>query len=201
MSKATLWLAGAALALCAAPASAQDFLFESAPTIGQGAFKVGVYPAIIFGKNGSDNNSGVATRLGYGFTSRFDLQARLNFFDGLQMYGGDARYWVVTGGRPDVSVSAGFHKSSFDSGVDSKAFDVAFDASTRVARSLDAYGALSVSFESLDNVPDSGFTRVYIVPGIDYTLSRNVHLLAELGLGLNGDSPNYFGGGLSVYLR
>ena len=201
MGKATLWLAGAALVVCAVPASAQDFLFESAPSIGKGALKVGVYPAIVFGKNGSEDSGGVATRLGYGFTSRFDLQARLSFFDGVNTYGGDARYWLVQGGRPDVSVSAGFHKSDFDGGFDTKAFDVAVDASGRVARHLDAYGALSVSFESFDNVEDSGFTRVYIVPGIDYTLSRNVHLVAELGLGLNNDSPNYLGGGLSVYLR
>jgi hypothetical protein len=202
MTRATLFVAGAALVLClATPAAAQNFLFNSAETINQGNFKLGVYPAVLLGKNGDEDSWGVTTRLGYGFTHSFDVEAKANFYDGFKMYGADAEYWVLKGGRPDVSVSAGFHKADFDSGIDSTAWDVAGIVSGKIAHNLDLYGGLSLSFESLDNVPDSSFTRVYVVPGLEYSVHRNVDLLAEVGLGLNDDSPNYVGFGVSLYLR
>ena len=118
MKRATLWLAGVTLALCSTRAVAQDFQFQSAETIDRGNFKIGVYPAELFAKSGDDSSFGVVSRVGYGFTSRFDVEARLNFFEHVKMYGGDAELWVVKGGPVDVSVSAGFHVARFDSGVD-----------------------------------------------------------------------------------
>lgn len=202
MARHALWIAAAVLLSCVPrPAAAQNFLFNSAETINQGNFKVGAFPALLLGKDGAEDNWGVTTRLGYGFTHRFDVEAKLNFFDGFKMYGADAEYWLVKGGPADVSLSAGFHKSDFDSGIGSKAFDVAGIASGKIAHNLDLYGGLSLSFESLDNVSDSGFTRVYVVPGLEYTVHPNLDLLAEVGLGLNEDSPNYVGFGVSLYLR
>lgn len=39
------------------------------------------------------------------------------------------------------------------------------------------------------------------VPGIEHKLGKDLDLLAELGLGLNDDSPNYLSFGLAYYLR
>jgi hypothetical protein len=203
MSKATLWVAAAALVLLAsAPASAQNFVLQSAETIDQGNFKLGAYPVLLFGKDDvvdEDNTFGVAGRFGYGFTPSFDVEAKLGFFDGFKMYGADAEYWLVKG-PVDVSLSGGFHLVDSDIGADSKAFDVAGLVSGRVADKLDLYGGLSVSFESLDDT-DFNFERVYLTPGIEYKLGEDVDLVAEFGLGLNDNSPNYVAGGLSFYIR
>jgi hypothetical protein len=119
------------------------------------------------------------------------------FFDGLTLYGLDAELWLVKGDL-DFSMRAGGHLASVDGGNDSKAFDLAALVSGHVASGLELYGGLSVSFESLDDVPDSGFTRAYLVPG---KISEQVDLVAEVGIGLNDDSPHYLGLGLAFYLR
>ena len=66
---------------------------------------------------------------------------------------------------------------------------------------LELYGGLNLSFESLDDVPDSNFTRAYVVPGIEYRINHQLDLLAEVGVGLNDDSPNYVSFGLALYIR
>lgn len=204
MSQTTLCVAVASLALCAtAPASAQNFLFNSAETIDKGTFKLGAYPTLLFSDDDvvdDEDTFGVATRLGYGFTPSLDAEAKLAFFDGFNMYGADLEYWLVKGAL-DVSLSGGFHLVDSDAGADSTAFDMAAIVSGRVAGNLDLYGGVSVSLESLDDVSDSDFTRAYLVPGLEYKLHPNVDLVAEFGIGLTDDSPNYFGGGISFYIR
>ena len=88
-----------------------------------------------------------------------------------------------------------------DDGFDSKALDLAGLLSGRVADKLELYGGVSVSFESLDDVPDSDFTRLYAVPGLEYKVSEQLDLVAEFGVGLNDDSPNYIAFGLAFYFR
>jgi hypothetical protein len=202
MRKATRWAAAMALVVCgaAAPASAQNFILNSAETIDRGTFKLGGYPVILFGEDDADNTWGVAARAGYGFTDSFDIEAKGAFFDDFNMYGADAEYWFVKGPL-DISAIAGFHFTDSDLGVDSKAFDIAVIGSGRIADNLDLYGALNVSAESLDDVPDGDFTRVYLTPGLEYRVSPSVDLLAEFGIGLNDDSPNYLAFGVAFYLR
>lgn len=203
MARNALWIAGVVLLSCVPrPAAAQNFLFNSAETLDQGNFKLGGYPVVLFGDDalGEDNTFGVAGRFGYGFTPSLDVEAKVALFDGFKMYGADAEYWLVKGPL-DVSVNGGFHLVDSDAGVDSKAIDLAGIVSGRIADRLDAYGGLSVSFESLNDVPDSSFKRVYLVPGLEYKLHENVDLVAEFGLGLTDESPNYFGAGISFYIR
>jgi hypothetical protein len=203
MRKATLCVAGAVVALCctvARPASAQNFILNSAETIDKGTFKLGAYPVILFGEDDAEDAWGVAVRAGYGFSNSFDVELKGAFLEDFNMLGLDAEYWFVKG-KVDVSVVAGFHFTDSDLGVDSKAFDIAAIGSGRIAENLDLYGALNVSAESLDDVPDSDFTRVYLSPGLEYRLSPNVDLLAEIGVGLNDDSPNYIAFGVAFYIR
>ena len=70
-----------------------------------------------------------------------------------------------------------------------------------VGHKLELYGGVSLSFESIDDVDDSHFTRAYLVPGLEYKLARDLDLVAEVGLGINDDSPNYASAGLALYLR
>ena len=115
------------------------------------------------------------------------------------MYGADAEFWLVKGPL-DVSVTAGSTWST-PTRARLEGLRPRGDLQRQLADRLDAYGGLSVSFESLNNVPDSSFKRVYLVPGLEYKLHDNVDLAAEFGLGLNDDSPNYLGAGFSFYIR
>jgi hypothetical protein len=42
---------------------------------------------------------------------------------------------------------------------------------------------------------------VYLSPGLEYRVRPNLDLLAEFGIGLNDDSPNYIAFGVAFYLR
>jgi len=200
MNRTVLILVAGLLAVGAAPARAQNFLQNSAETINQGNFKIAGFPTILLGKNGGDSQWGVATRLGYGFTDSFDVEAKVAFFDGFKLYGADAEVWVIKG-KTDGSGAGGLHKASVDGGFDSTAIDTSVLVSAEIAPKLDLYGGLSLSFESLDDVNDSSFTRAFLVPGIEYKLNHQLDLVAEVGIGLNDDSPNYVSFGLAVYLR
>lgn len=191
----------AAVLALAPSAQAQNFLMNSAETINEGNFKLCGFPTVLLGENDADNNWGLASRLGYGFTPSFDVEAKLATFDGLKMYGADAEWWAVKG-KTDVSLSAGGHKSDFDGGGGSTALDIAVLVSRGVGKNLEAYVGGSLSFESIDDAPEGGdFKRVYLVPGIEHKLGKDLDLLAEVGLGLNDDSPNYLSFGLAYYIR
>ena len=196
-------LAAFALVCCAmapAPAAAQNFLMNSAETINKGNLKIALFPVVLFGEDDAESEWGVGTRFGYGFTDSFDLEGKLAFFDGFKLYGLDGEYWLVKG-DVDVSIQLGGHWASVDDGFDSKALDLSGLVSGNVAEKLELYGGLSASFESLDDVDDSSFTRLYLVPGLEYKVSDQLDLVAEFGLGLNDDSPNYLGFGLAFYFR
>ena len=185
----------------AAPARAQNFLMNSAETINRGNFKIAAFPTVLLGEDGAENEWGLAARLGYGFTNRFDAEAKLALFDGLKMYGADAEYWLVRG-KTDVSLSGGFHLSDFDGeGADSTALDLAAIASRNLGDDLEIYVGGSLSFESLDDVDDSSFRRFYVVPGVEYRVARDLDLLAEVGIGLTDESPNYLSFGAAYYVR
>ena len=185
--------------LCAGRAQAQNVLMNSAETINPGNFKIAAFPTILFGKDGAENETGVAGRFGYGFTDRFDMEGKVAFFDGVKLYGLDAEYWLLKG-PADVSVSLGAHKTSTDF-VDASAIDTALLVSGNIGDKLEAYGGLNLSFESLDDIDDSSFTRAYVVPGIEYKLNEDLDLVAEFGIGLNDDSPHYVSAGLAFYIR
>ena len=189
------------LAGAAPSARAQNILVNSAETINKGNFKIGVYPTVLLGEDGADNNWGVFGRFGYGFTERFDMEAKLGVFDDLKLYGLDAEAWLVKHEPLDVSASLGLHKANSDRGFDSSAIDLALMGSGHVGDKLELYGGLSVSFESLDDVPDSDFTRTYLVPGFEYKINHQLDLVGEVGVGLNDDSPNYVSFGLALYIR
>jgi hypothetical protein len=186
--------------LWAAPARAQNFIENSSETINKGNFKISAFPTALFGKNGAPDHWGGAARVGYGVTDSFDLEAKGALFNGVTLLGGDAELWLLKGDI-DVSVSAGGHKALVDNGVDSTAFDMTGQVTKHLTDRLELYGGTSVSFEWLDNVSDSGFTRVYVVPGVEYKVSENLDFISEFGVGLNDNSPHYFGLGFALYIR
>ena len=48
---------------------------------------------------------------------------------------------------------------------------------------------------------DGQYETYHAVPAIGYELTRNIQLLAEVGVGLDGDSDDYASAGMSWYFR
>lgn len=197
--KIMIILAGAMfLTAAVAQVSAQSVLMNSAETINQGNLKLGIFPTILFGKNGGDSVWGVAARFGYGLTKSLDIEAKAAFFKGLKYFGVDVEYWFVKGEDFNVSAALGGHITDYKGGGDSKGIDAALLASTRPAKNLELYGGLMLAFDSVKNT-DINYTLVHIVPGIEYRISDDLDFLAEVGIALNDDSRSYGSVGLAYY--
>jgi hypothetical protein len=192
------------------PAAAQYIgVLQSAETMDRGTFKLMVAPIMAFGKNGADDEFGVAARGGYGFTERFDAEAKLGIFENGTYAGADGEFWILRGMEKDAgldaSLAGGVHWMFGKKGAyDTMGFDVTPLVSGHVSKSIELCGALDASFESIQDAPtgvDDTFTRVHLVPGIEYRLSDAADLVGEIGIGLNDNSFTYAGIGVSFYFR
>jgi hypothetical protein len=201
MHRNTVSILAAAMFLAAAAAevSAQGVLMNSAETINQGNLKLAVFPTVLFGKDGSDSVWGVAGRVGYGLTPRFDIEAKGAAFKDLKYFGADIEYWLVKGKNINASVALGGHMTDSNGGADSSGIDAAFLVSTTPAKNLEVYGGLKLAFDSVKN-SDNNYTLVHFVPGIEYRISNDLDFLAEIGIALNGHSRNYARVGFALYL-
>jgi hypothetical protein len=202
MRKTIIASLAAAMFLVAASvaASAQDVLMNSAETINPGNFKLALFPTVLFGKNGGDSVWGVAGRVGYGLAPRFDIEAKAGVFKDLNYFGVEAEYWLVQGGNFNVSVALGGHMTDAKVGPDSAGIDTSLLFSTSPADRLELYGGLKFAFDSFKN-SDQNFTRIHLVPGLEYRLSPDLDFLAEFGIALNDNSRSYVSVGLALYLR
>jgi hypothetical protein len=201
LKKITILLAAMVFLFAAAvEVSAQDVLMNSAETINQGNFKLAVFPTVLLGRNGGDPAWGMAGRIGYGLTPRLDIEAKAGLFKGLTYLGADAEYWLLQGRNANVSVALGAHMTNVNGGADSSGLDASLLFSTSPADRLELYGGLKLAFDSLKN-SDQNFTRMHLVPGLEYRLSSDLDLLAEFGIALNDNSRSYASVGLALYLR
>ena len=182
------------------PADAQNFIENSSETINKGNFKIGAFPTVLMGRDGGSDQLGRQLPAGLRRDRQLRPGGQGGFFNGFTLLGGDAEVWLLKGDI-DLAVSAGAHKALMDNAPNSTAIDLSGQLSGHVTRRLEIYGATSVSFESLDGVPDSGFTRAYLVPGIEYWITDNLDFVSEFGVGLNDNSPHYFGLGFAYYIR
>jgi hypothetical protein len=187
------------LVAAAAEVSAQDVLMNSAETINQGNIKLALFPTVLFGKNGGDSVWGVAGRLGYGLTPRFDIEAKAAIFKDLRYFGVEAEYWLVQGRNANVSVALGAHMTDSQGGADSSGLDTSLLFSTKPAERLELYGGLKFAFDSVKN-SDQNFTLAHLVPGLEYRISADLDFLAEFGIALNDNSRSYISVGLALYL-
>jgi hypothetical protein len=201
----------AAMGACfALPVAAQYIgVLQSAETMDRGTFKLMVAPIMAFGKNGADDEFGVAARGGYGFTDRFDAEAKLGFFENSTFVGADGEWWILKGQEKDAgvdfSLAGGAHWMFGSSGYyDTMGLDITPLLSGHLNKTVELYGALDASFESISDAParvDDSFTRLHLVPGIEVRLSDAADLVGEIGIALNDDSFTYAGLGISFYLR
>jgi len=201
----------AAMGLCfGLPAGAQYIgVLQSAETMDRGTFKLMAAPIMVFGKNGADDEFGGAFRGGYAFTDRFDLEAKLGFFENSTVVGADAEFWILSGKEEDTgldfSLTGGLHWIiGNDDNLDIIGLEITPQFSGHVTENVELCGALDASFESIKDAPegfDDSFTRLHLVPGIEYRLSDQVDLEGEIGIGLNDDSFTYAGVGIIFYFR
>jgi hypothetical protein len=187
------------LAMAAVELRAQDVIMGSAETINKGNIKIGVYPTVLFGKNGGDSISGGAGRLGFGLAERFDIEAKAGFFKGLNYFGVEAEYWLVQGRSINASVALGGHMTDLRGSADSSGLDTRLLLSTTPVANLEIYGGFKMAFDKYKN-SDYSYTMAHLVPGIEYRLSADLDFLAEVGIALNDKSRSYASVGLSLYL-
>jgi hypothetical protein len=209
--KVSLSVFAAGVGLCLAlPAAAQHIgVLQSAETNERGTFKLMGAPIMAFGKNGADDEFGFAARGGYGFTDNFDAELKLGVFENGTFVGADGELWILKGKEKDTgldgSLAGGVHWFiGNDQNFDTIGLELTPMLSGHVSKNLELCGALDASFESISDAPagvDDSFTVLHLVPGIEYRLSDSTDLVAEFGIGVNDDSPNYAGIGLAFYLR
>jgi hypothetical protein len=190
--------------LLPAVASAQDFgVMESAETIDRGNFKFRVNPMLFFGNDVADESQGVTFMGGYGFTDKFDVEAGAALYDGVHIVGGNAEFWLMKRQPFDFSIIPGVHITRGDRTLDQTGVDLTLLASKHVTPKLDVYGGLDFAFESVtdDRVRDANYKTAHLVPGVEYSIRRDIDLLAEVGIGLNDAAANYFSAGVAFYVR
>jgi hypothetical protein len=173
---------------------------NSAETINKGNFKLMANPIFVFGKDGSDGETGVAIMGGYGFGRRFDVEAKVSFFDNLKFFGADAEYWLVNDRPVNLSLIGGLHKADPEFGDGWWGPDFTALASGFIANNLELYGGLDFSRHMFDN-DDFNFSTWHLVPGIEYRISPQLDFVSEFGIGLNDNARNYFSIGLAWYTR
>jgi len=201
----------AGLGLClGVPVAAQNIgVLQSAETMNRGTIKLMAAPVMEFGKNGADDGFGLAARGGYGFTDRFDAEAKLGFFENSTFVGADGEFWILKSEEEDsgldFSLAGGLHWNfAGNDNYDTMGFEVTPLLSGNISSRLELCGALNASFESISDAPsgtDDSFTSLHLVPGIEYRLSERADLVGEVGIGLNDNSSNYVGIGAAFYLR
>jgi hypothetical protein len=188
------------------PAHGQSVpLLQSAETLKKSNYKLVVAPAYVLGKHGANGVFGLAGRAGYGFTDRFDAELKTAIYEHQTFFGGDAEYWLIKDAGVNLSMAAGLHWV-FGSGnrYDTMGIELTPLASIAVQPGCDLYLGFNAAFEKISDAPanvDDTFTRTHLIPGIEYKLSENMDLAAEIGLGLNDNSWHYLSAGIEFYFR
>jgi len=180
--------------------TAQDVIMGSAETIKPGNLKLGVFPIVVFGKNGGESIYGIAGRFGFALSSKADLEGKIAIFKNLKYYGADFEYWITRNRNINVSVSIGGHMTQINDYTESSGIDATFLISTRAKRSLELCLGFKIALDSKANY-NYNYTLMHIVPGLEYRLNKDLDFLAEFGIALNDDSNSYASIGLALYFQ
>ncbi len=191
-------LATACVAGAAVPARAQNFL-DGSEAITPGDLRFTATPTEMFGRNGRPDRFGAALRLGYGVDEVLGVEGKAALFDGTSLLGADADLNLLRGDT-DLSVRLGGHQAVISGGPDTTALDLGGTLGRRVSRQLVVYGGASYSYEFTHELRAPNFSRVYLVPGVQWQVARNVALMVEGGIGMNSNSPHYLGGGFAFQM-
>jgi hypothetical protein len=210
--KVRILAALAALAACGSAAAVDFGVMESAEAIEPRTFKLTGFPMLI--DKSVHGDDAIAIALGYGLPDDMDVEAQVAFVDRATLYGADLEWNAWTADRMRFSIGGGLHGADLEQGASAVGADAtAIFTYTPIAR-LDLNAALDAAVDDVDVresaalppselrfTEDGRYDTYYFVPGVEFQLTHNLDLLAEVGVGLNGESDDYFSGGLSWYFR
>jgi hypothetical protein len=204
-------VAGAALR-CGSAWAADFGVMETAESIEPKAFKLVGFP-LLSDRPSGDEAGAFAIGLGYGLPFNLDVEGQVARDDVATYYGSDVEWSPWRYGRMQVSLGSGFHTIDIDRGGSTNGADATAIFTFTPIHRLDLNAALDASYEDVDagslqepNLPerwraDNEYETYYFAPGLEYALMRDLDLLAEVGIGLNGASDDYASAGLSWYIR
>jgi opacity protein-like surface antigen len=201
----------AVMALCGSAQAADFAMMETAEHITQGSFKLSGAPVLI-DRDRASNDGGFIAGLGYGLGHDLDLEGQLAAYEDGTWVGADLEWRAWREGSTAFSIGGGLHGADLDGGGSAAGAEATAIFTYMPVHRLALSAALDATYDDVNNrdasVPadarfptDGQYDRYYAVPGVDYQLTHNLDLLAEIGLGLNADSDNYVSGGMSWYFR
>jgi hypothetical protein len=209
----TRYLAMAAGLVLCGPVAAADFgVMETAEPIQTDSFKLVGFPMVTDRDDGNGEGS-FALGLGYGLPYGMDVEGQIARDAIATYFGSDIEWNAWTGNRMRVSIGGGAHTVAIDGGGSANGIDSTAIFTYTPIRRLDVNASLDASFEDVNGgdgtdptVPerwrsDNRYETFYFAPGVEYQLTHNLDVLAEVGLGLNGESDDYGSAGLSWYFR
>lgn len=202
----------AGLAFCGSAWAADFGVMETAEPIQTNSFKLVGFP-LITDRDDGEEEGGFALGLGYGLPYGMDIEGQVARDDTATYFGSDFEWNAWTGYRMRVSIGGGLHTVDLDDGGSANGLDsTAIFTYTPLPR-LDLNASLDASYEDVNGgdgtdpaLPerwrtDNEYETYYFAPGLEYQLTPNLDVLAEVGLGLNGQSEEYASAGLSWYFR
>ncbi|MGH8482022.1 MAG: hypothetical protein ACRES8_06145 [Nevskiaceae bacterium] len=203
-------LALAAGISCVPSAWAVDFgVMEAADVVEPGDFKFIAFPLAVRDSPRREQNSGVVLGGGYGFGRDLDGELQVAVYDDFTFYGADLEYTYRAERALELSISGGAHLADTDFG-DPWGLDLTHVASYALPAlpALRLNGALDLAYERADaayasalGLEDQRYWTAHAVPGVQYRVTRDVDVIGEVGVGLNGESDDYIAAGLSYYFR
>lgn len=193
-------------------AAAVDFgVMETAEPIEPHTFKLSGFPMLVDRSQHGDDAFALA--LGYGLRNDMDVEVQVAYIDRATLFGADLEWNAWTAEPLRFSIGGGLHAADLEQRASAVGADATAILTYTPTPRLDVNAALDAAVDDVD-VRESGaapsdthftedgrYDTYYFVPGVEYQLSRNVDLLAEVGVGLNGDSDNYLSAGASWYFR
>ena len=206
-------VAGSLLAVCGVAGAADFAMMETAARIQQGSFKLSGFPVVIDrDRADAGAETGFAVGLGYGLRYDMDVEGHVARYDDGTFTGADLEWSAWRSGPMAFSIGSGLHGADLDGGGYAAGADATAIFSYSPLHRLSLSAALNAAYDDVNNrdasapadsrfPTDGQYERYSAVPGVGYLLTRNIELMAEVGLGLNGESDDYVSGGMSWYFR
>jgi hypothetical protein len=192
-------------------AAAVDFgVMETAEPIEPRTFKLSAFPMLVDKSRHGDDAFALA--LGYGLPHDTDVELQVAYIDRATLFGADVEWNAWTADRKRFSIAGGLHYADLEQGARAVGADVTAIFTYTPFERLDVNAALDAALDDVDVREsavesdthfgaDGRYDTYYFAPGVEYRLTHNLDLLAEAGLGLNGDSDDYLSVGASWYFR
>ena len=107
----------------------------------------------------------------------------------MSLVGGDGHVRLFRHGDSSLSASVGGHRALMTSAPDSTALDLGLGLRSRLSRRLEIYGGAAFSWETIDGLTGSDFTRFHLVPGVRFGIAERLDLLSRQGSGSTTTAP------------